>query len=826
MSKKPTRSAKKSASYRQRKRQPLFRSAPDASALERHHVDQFVQNGLKAYKDRRISEAAEYLTSALAIEPTHALANNCLGIVRRIQGDLPAAIACYQRAISTEPQYAEAQNNLGVAFEAAGDMDQAIAAYEAALLSKPDYPAALNNLGNTFTKLNRVQNAVEYLSKAVEQQPRFAAAHNNLGLAYSRLGNIADAERSFEQALQLQPKFPEACSNLGNLLRSKGNFERATEYYNAAISQQPRYVAAHIGLGNVLYDRGRIESAQRAYEYAIQLQPISAEAHFGLGNALSALGADGQAIAAWKRALEIRPDYPEARNNLGSLYYRQGYCVLAEKEFSEAVRVKPNLIAAHNNLGNLYREQDRMDLAAKAYAEVLNRQPSKALTPLRLSTLCPAVWNSNAEIAEYTNRVEAEWTSLRGAHGYQDLPDLLSVANEPPYNLQFLGTNIRSLKEAYANIFRYTGPTFRSQPGNGRIKLGFVVTPSHEVAFLRLIWGALRRLNSDEFERTIVCTGSSAALFRSSIRSEEASILEIPEQPHKVLHSIRERQFDLLHYFEICTDSLNYFLPFFRLAPVQVTSWGIQVTSGIQHVDAYLSSDLVEAAEAQDHYTETLYRADTLLSYQEAIDPPAITKTRESFGFGSGQHLYFCVQHVGKFHPDYDEVMAGVLRQDPVGIVVMTEDKYGYSALRLRERFQRVVPDVAARIVILPRQGFADYLSLAAACDVMLDPIHFSGVSTTYDCLSLNKPIVTWPSAFHRGRYTLGCYKRMGMLDCVATSADEYVQMAVKLASDAAYRDEISKRIGETKWHLFEDRMAISEHERLFRELVQRSRQQ
>lgn len=825
MSKKPSRSPKKSA-YRRRKPDSLLQASTNEASLQRQHVDQLVQSGLEAYRNRHIDEAAEYLTSALAIEPSHALANNCLGIVRRIQGDLPAAIACYQQALSTEPHYAEAQNNLGVAYEAAGDLDQAIAAYEAALRSKPKYSAALNNLGNTLIKSNRVQEAIEYLREAVKQQPRLAAAHNNLGLAYSRLNSTAEAERSFEQALTLQPKFPEACLNLGNLLRAQGKLEKAAEYYSAAIRHQPTYAVAHIGLGNTFYDQGQFDAANNAYTRALQLQPMSAEAYFGLGNTLNAASADQEAIATWRRAVELRPDYAEAHNNLGTMYHRQGYTVLAEKEFREAIQFKPDLLAAHNNLGNLYREQDRMDLAVQSYAEVLNRQPARPLAKLRLSTLCPAVWHSNAEIQEYTARIEAEWMSLQGSHTYQDLSDLMSVANEPPYNLQFLATNIRPLKEAYAKVFRYTGPTFRMQPAGEKIQLGFVVTPSHEVAFLRLIWGALRRLNAEEFDRTIICTANSADYFRTAIRPDEAQLLEIPQQPHQVLHAIRERHFDLLHYFEICTDALNYFLPFFRLAPVQVTSWGIQVTSGIPQVDAYLSSELVETAEAQDHYSEALCRADTLLSYQSAIEPQTIPKSRESFGFQAGQHLYFCVQHLGKFHPDFDALMAGILREDPVGVVVMTQDKHGYGAQRLRDRFQRGIADVAERIVILPRQEFSDYISLAAVCDVMLDPIHFSGVSTTYDCLSLNKPIVTWPSAFHRGRYTLGCYKRMGMLDCVATSADEYVRIAVKLASDATYRDEISKRIGETKWHLFEDRMAISEHERLFRELVQRSRQQ
>jgi predicted O-linked N-acetylglucosamine transferase (SPINDLY family) len=787
-------------------------------------VEQLVNLGIEAFQTGRLDDAAGYLTNALAAQPDHALANNCLGIVRRVQGDYPGAITCYERALSADPQYAEAHNNLGVACEATADTARAIQAYEAALRIKPDFAAARNNLGNALTKSNRCQEALAHLREALRLKPEMAAAHNNLGLALSHLGRLSEAEQSFRQALKLDAWSPETYLNLGNVLRAARKLEAATECYCQALQLNTTYSPAHVGVGNVLFDQGRTREAMAEYELALVLQPKLAEAHFGMGNAWSALEADEEAIAAWHRALELRPDYAEAHNNLGTLYHRQSHSVLAEREFLQAVEHKPDLVAAHNNLGNLYREQDRMDLAARSYQEILKRQPDRPLKSLRLSTLCPAVWTDRAAMEEYRARVLAEWKSLEGSHPYQDLSDLLAVANEPPYNLQFLDGDIRPLKEAYARVFRYTGPTYHPRPRSGPIKIGLVVTPTHEVAFLRLIWSALKRLDPSEFQTSILCTRQSDFLLRAALSGTQSQLVALPNAPHKIVHAVREQQFDILYYFEICTDSLNYFLPFFRLAPVQVTSWGIQVTSGIPNVDAYLSSGQVESEEADEHYSERLCRAGTLLTYQTAIDRPVPAKSRESFGLRGDQHVYFCVQHLGKFHPDFDDVLAGILRQDPRGVVVATQDKHGFGARRLRERFNATIPDVADRIVFLPRQAFQDYVSLALASDVMLDPIHFGGVTTTYDCLSLDKPIVTCPSHFQRGRYTLGCYRRMGIYDCVANSADDYVRLAVRLGTDRDWRQHVSRRIHESQGRLFEDSQAIAEHERLFRDLAHRSR--
>jgi protein O-GlcNAc transferase len=79
---------------------------------------------------------------------------------------------------------------------------------------------------------------------------------------------------------------------------------------------------------------------------------------------------------------------------------------------------------------------------------------------------------------------------------------------------------------------------------------------------------------------------------------------------------------------------------------------------------------------------------------------------------------------------------------------------------------------------------YPDYQSLTMAADVVLDPLHFGGGATTYDGLALGQPIVTLPSPFQRGRYTLGCYQKMDVMDCVAQSPQHYIELALRLAND------------------------------------------
>ena len=824
------RSHKQAESYRRRKPLKLFPGqAAENGAIARREpglqprADYLVKLGIDAFRAQRLDDAAGYLTNALSLLPDHALAHNCLGIVRRAQGKLEEAISCYERALQHAPEYFEAHNNLGVACESCGNHERAALEYQAALRIQPRFAAARNNLGNVLTKQGRPDEAVEQLRLALHEQPGFAAAHNNLGLALSRLDRAAEAESCFRQALLYQSQFPEAFVNLGNVLRAKKQLDDAAQCYQSALQRRANYPAALSGLGNVLLDQHRPDEARRCYEEASRLDPQFAEAYLGQGNVDLELEQWSRAEQSFRRALECHPEYAEALNNLGSTYRAWGRFEQAERAFQDAVRVNPDLVAAHNNLGNLYRIQDRQDLAANSYRQVLCRQPDQPLAKLRISTLCPTVFNCRSEMDEYFERAQQEWSSLSGACEYRDLPELLTVANEPPYNLQFFAEDIRPLKQAYADIFRYTGPAFDLTRHSEKIRIGCVVTAGHEVAFLRLIWDSLNRMNREEFEVSIVCAENAVGKFRSAIQNDVTKIIGVPEQPHRILDSIHEQRFDVLYYFEICTDAQNYFLPHFRLAPIQVTSWGIQVTSGIRNVDYYLSSKLIEAPEADDHYSEQLVRAHTLLSYQRRSIVPAGARSRASFGFGSDDHLYICAQHLGKFHPDFDPILAEILRRDRQGKIVGTEDKCGYGAKRLRERWSRAIPDVAHRIILLPRLAQVDYLALLSAGDVLLDPLHFGGVSTTYDGFSLAKPIVTLPTRQHRGRYTAGCYARMAIMNCTAINADDYVRIAVQLGRNRDHRELTSATIRENSWRIFEDQESVREHERIFRDLVQRS---
>ncbi|MEW5944522.1 MAG: glycosyltransferase, partial [Pseudomonadota bacterium] len=93
---------------------------------------------------------------------------------------------------------------------------------------------------------------------------------------------------------------------------------------------------------------------------------------------------------------------------------------------------------------------------------------------------------------------------------------------------------------------------------------------------------------------------------------------------------------------------------------------------------------------------------------------------------------------------------------------------------------------------------------------------HFGGGNTAYEALAVGAPIVTWPGAYMRGRVTYACYRKMGVMDCVAGSPDQYAELAVRLGCDRSFREEIRAKILVSNSALYEDACALRELEKFF----------
>ncbi len=681
----------------------------------------------------------------------------------------------------------------------------------------PLFFAKLFEGASRASRAGQFEIAVEICQMLLEHAPNHADVHHLLGVVYGRGGDQIRAVQHIRQAIALNSRMPSYHYNLAEALRRQSEWRLAEQGYRQALQLAPNMVDAHVNLALVLEQQGRLSEALACYQQALRYSPNYVSAHCGMGDILRQLGAYDTAVEYYQHALQLQPNLAEVHHNLGVVFYCSNRFDEAARCLRQALHYRPDLIEVWRSLGTLLERQGEIEEARECYRRVLAEKEDHALLRLRVASLCPPAPANNAAIDAYRLSVQAQ---LEKAHatveGLQlNLQTLHTSSFEPPLLWAYQGRDDRPLKETWAALFRPLLPEVEPLSLAGRRPhIGLVVTRGHERVFLKGMGGILNQASAGRFDWTIVCSQQNGeALLRAGIHNPAIRYLPLPERIDQSVELIRQGRFSVLYHWEVGTDSTNYFLPFFRLAPVQCTGWGWPVTSGIPQMDDYLSSEFLETAASDAHYSERLVRFQRLPVYFRRPELPQIPGNRERFGIAASQHLYLCAQNLRKIHPDFDELIAGILRRDVNGIVALVEDTHLAVTAAVRQRAQTRMPDVSERVRFLPRLTYEDYLSVLAAADVALDTLHYGGGITTYETLEMGTPIVTLPTTFSRGRYVYAAYRQMGLDEGIAADPDDYIERAVRFASEPDDRAAFGVRLHEASAELFEDQAAVREFE-------------
>ncbi len=673
-----------------------------------------------------------------------------------------------------------------------GDLSRAEAMYRRILERNPDHPGALHLLGVLAHQQGLHERAVELIARAVASRPDQATYRSNLGVALLALGRAEEAEAALREALRLRPDDADVHSNLGLALQRRGRFAASRAGFEAALRLRPEHVDALFNLGNLLAETGLSEEAIPLYERAHRLAPARADVLNNLGNARLARDAADAAIDAYRQAIALDPGHVDARLNLATALERL----------------------------------DRQAEASACLAGVERLRPGDPAIALRRASLCPAVFASTDAIARHRADFETALDTLRGAGLPWDRDDI-TVGCHPPFNLTFQGEDDRRLRTKFAAVFRPPAPRPDARPrgAGGRPRIGFVVTHPHEGSFLHGAAGMIDRLTPGRFSIAICGSIRGIEALRRSIRHPDAEFVAFPDRIAGAIEAIRAAGCDLLYHWKVGNDALNYSIPFARPAPVQCTSCGIPATTGVPAIDYYISSELMEIPGAESHYSETLVRLPSLLFYKRRSPRPDPPADRGEFGLPRSAHLYACLQNPLKLHPAFDALLAGILRADPRGLVLLLRGRAGDAADQVARRHRATIPDVADRIDWLPYQPPAAYHRLLSLADVVLDPMPYGAGISVYDIFSHDLPLVTLPGRFNPSRHALAAYRRMGLMDPVAGTPEEYVEIAVRLGTDPDAREGLRSRITRLSPILFEDLDIVREHERFFERAIAASRE-
>ena len=656
--------------------------------------------------------------------------------------------------------------------------------YKETLKTNPNHIETIFLLGSLSAQTNNFDKAKKFFQKAIQINPNHINAHNNLGNALKELGEYRKAIGCYEKAIQINPNYAKAHYNLGIVFKELGEQKKAIDCYQKAIQINPNHVNAHNNLGMELKELGEYRKAIGCYEKAIQVNPNHVEAHNNLGIVLNELGEHQKAISCCEKVIQIQPNYVNARNNLGLILSELGEHQKAISCYEKAIHIEPNNLTSHW---------------------------------LSMNTF-PIIYENLKEINHYRKRFEngiKKINQLLDTQLQYTKKQLINAINSSTnFYLHYQGGDVLELQKHYAHlverithkIYQEFHKEIKIKQSIAFIKIGFISSffTNHSVS--KMYKNLIQKLDQKFFKRFVYYADNKFDHITNEIK-QDADHFFSHTDVDQLINQISKDNLDVLLYLDIGMSPRIQILSSLRLAPIQCNTYGHPVTSGFKNIDYYFSSELMESQNSQKHYSEKLI---SLPGIGINYDSPNLSIIKKPNILNkSNATIFLNLQSLFKLLPQDDHIYLDILKKHSnCCFWFLQGEKNSITSIfkeRISKLFQKEGHAFEKYSYFHPRCGSEEFLGLIEESDIILDSFNWSGGNTSLEAISLNKPIVTCPSGFMRGRYTYAILKILDIEETIASSKKEYIEIAVKLASDINFRNFIVNKIKKHKNKLFND---------------------
>ncbi len=513
-----------------------------------------------------------------------------------------------------------------------------------------------------------------------------------------------------------------------------GRLPQAQAIYQQILQLAPNAHTAWHGLGVVAHQLGQHRHAVELLSNAIKLEPQAASYHNNLGNALKGLGDFHAADESYRRALALAPGLASASNNLGITLQALGDINGAMEALERASAQAPDNAQILNNLANIYKEQGRLDKALDYYERAMGVNPN-----------------------------------FREAHSNFLAALKLSHSHSPEqvYALhRAFGRKLES--ELLADYLPLENTVGRER----KLTVGYVSPDCHTAvpAFIRPV---LRAHDPQHFR--VICYFNNPQPPENNYviaRNIEHRVMK-GRSDQQVAEMIRHDGVDILVDIAGHTgiNRLGVFAR--RAAPVQVTWLDYLNTTGLSSMDYRLTDHAADPPGASEHlHSETLWRLpDTQWCWEPPLSAPAVTALP---ALANGYITFGSFNNYSKLTDCTLALWARLLTSLPTARILLVGVAPGYC----QERVRQALGVAGERIEFAPRVSADEYRALFGKVDMALDPLLFSGATTTLDALWQGAPVITQAGATSASRSSTSILSCLELNNWAANGDAGYLAIA------------------------------------------------
>ena len=518
-----------------------------------------------------------------------------------------------------------------------------------------------------------------------------------------------------------------------------------------------RHLGAHRLLGFSLHKQRAFDEAIKAYKQAYVYWPGDAELLINYANVLIEQARNYDALPHLEKVCELRPQQAVAWIKLAECCYLIN---MHSKGFDASQKA--------------LKLADSMPLTVGALMQ-------SAIHRRELGQMREAVQDCDKAIAlnpndpgNYTNR-------------------LLFMLADPQMNATQLSAAARQFGGVFEPPLRAHWPSFETHRGSPwrRLKIGFLSPDFRMHAVMYSVEGLLAQLDRRQFEVYAFYLFPKGDHVTERVERHVDHFVRLGGFNHEQqAEAIRAHDIDILVDLAGHTGNNGLLILAQKPAPVQVSWLGFPATTGLQAVDYKFTDEITDPPDADDQYTEQLYRLPTLFACYRPMSRNPLWRyqprylVRPSPAVANGFITFGSCNNLGKLTDEVLALWAKVLAAVPNSRLLIEGknlDRPDFEQA-YRDRCDRLgLPSERVDLVALNQDN--QYLTYHRI-DIALDPFPLTGGTTTFDVLWMGVPIVSMVGESFKSRMGVGMLTYLGRTEWLADSPEDYVRIAAGLAAD------------------------------------------
>jgi predicted O-linked N-acetylglucosamine transferase (SPINDLY family) len=661
--------------------------------------------------------------------------------------------------------------------------------YEKIIRKYPSDIDAIHNFGLLrYQQKNYVQ-ALYLLRRAISIGATDVNIANSLATVLHAMGDLSAALNVLEKAISINSGYFPLHYSIGNVLRDQNRYDEAISAYMAAIKLNPSYEKAYNNLGSLYLKIGRIDDAVSTLTETVRLFPQLAEPYDNLGRALSFSGKSSDGILYASKACKMAPDNPAFKFGLGFSLFKSGDDKNAVFYFRQALEMGYQTAALYSALGAaLYRLKEfAPSLDAYNHATQLDSADIDAMFS-----------------ALYVKRHCCDWEGFEGQErraidafrAYSEPVNEFCLLAMSSATAQDLLDNARRRSQAFARIDAVAPVENRRE---GKIKLGYLSADFHSHATAYLAAGLFECHDRARFHvSAFSCGPDDKSPMRDRLENAFDDFVDLRELSHReAAAKIRDAGIDILIDLKGYTAGHRIEILAMRPAPIQINYLGYPGSMGAPFIDYIVADEVVIPPYHQKYYDEdVIYMPHSYQVNDRKRDISAVP-SREGCGLPVDGVVFCCFNNSFKITPDDFSLWMNILSTVENSVIWLYEaNPIAMENLRREAEIRGIA---AVRLVFGKPLPLADHLARLQLADLFLDTLPCNAHTTASDALWAGVPVLTRLGETFAGRVAASLLHAIGLPELVASSSDEYQQLAIKFAMDPELLSEKKRRLVEAR---------------------------